>query len=101
MERGLRFGNAGILLLLPLLLKLLTGLGSAQSPGSMTGRDPPSATRGLGHVGGMAGVMERRLDYAGAPVTGADVTVEDDEAGSAGDADEPDRESKRNVGSAR
>uniref|UniRef100_A0A3B3I274 Eukaryotic translation initiation factor 2-alpha kinase 3 n=1 Tax=Oryzias latipes TaxID=8090 RepID=A0A3B3I274_ORYLA len=101
MERGLRFGNAGILLLLPLLLKLLTGLGSAQSPGSMTGRDPPSATRGSGHVGGMAGVMERRLDYAGAPVTGADVTVEDDEAGSAGDADEPDRESKRNVGSAR
>uniref|UniRef100_A0A3P9M6W2 Eukaryotic translation initiation factor 2-alpha kinase 3 n=1 Tax=Oryzias latipes TaxID=8090 RepID=A0A3P9M6W2_ORYLA len=101
MERGLRFGNAGILLLLPLLLKLLTGLGSAQSPGSMTGRDPPSATRGSGHVGGMAGVMERRLDYGGAPVTGADVTVEDDEAGSAGDADEPDRESKRNVGSAR
>uniref|UniRef100_A0A3P9HKF1 Eukaryotic translation initiation factor 2-alpha kinase 3 n=1 Tax=Oryzias latipes TaxID=8090 RepID=A0A3P9HKF1_ORYLA len=101
MERGLRFGNAGILLLLPLLLKLLTGLGSAQSPGSMTGRDPPSATRGSGHGGGMASVMERRLDYAGAPVTGADVTVEDDEAGSAGDADEPDRESKGNVGSAR
>ncbi|RVE56950.1 hypothetical protein OJAV_G00211390 [Oryzias javanicus] len=90
MERGLRFGNVGIFLVLLLLLKLRIGFGSAQSPGSIT------VSRGPGDG---AGVMERSLENLGAP--GADVTVEDDETGSAGEADEPGRERNGNVRTAR
>lgn len=90
MERGLRFGNVGIFLVLLLLLKLRIGFGSAQSPGSIT------VSRGPGDG---AGVMERSLENLGAP--GADVTVEDDETGPAGEADEPGRERNGNVRTAR
>ncbi|KAF6718318.1 Eukaryotic translation initiation factor 2-alpha kinase 3 [Oryzias melastigma] len=90
MERGFRFGNVGIFLVLLLLLKLRIGFGSAQSPGSIT------VSRGPGDG---AGVMERSLENLGAP--GADVTVEDDETGPAGEADEPGRERNGNVRTAR
>ncbi|KAM7376354.1 hypothetical protein PAMP_006095 [Pampus punctatissimus] len=97
MERGLHFGNVSISLVLLLLLKALTGFGTSQTQGSAIGREPQSAVRGSGSTTEEDGarVMERGLENVGAPVTGADVTVEDDEYGSAAEADESYGESKR------
>ncbi|XP_051237586.1 eukaryotic translation initiation factor 2-alpha kinase 3 [Dicentrarchus labrax] len=96
MERGLHFGNVSISLVLLLLLKALLGFGtSGQTQGSAVGREPQSATRGSGSTSEGDGdrVMERGLGNVVAPVILADVTVEDDENGSAGEADESHGES--------
>lgn len=87
MERGLHFGNVSISLVLLLLLKALTGFGTSQAQGSTVGRESQSASRGAGltPVEDGSRVMERGLENLGAPVSGADVTVEDDENGSAGE----------------
>ncbi|XP_061599130.1 eukaryotic translation initiation factor 2-alpha kinase 3 [Cololabis saira] len=103
MERGLHFGNVSIsLVLLLLLLKALTGSGASRVQGSpaaaAAGGEPRSAGRAAGwsspeHAAG-AMHMQRSLDggIMGTPVPpqvpGADVTVEDDENGSAGEFDE-------------
>ncbi|XP_040916825.1 eukaryotic translation initiation factor 2-alpha kinase 3 [Toxotes jaculatrix] len=99
MERGLHFGNVSISLVLLLLLKALIGFGTSQAQGSAIGREPQSAARGAGSTSLEDGarVMERGLENVGAPVIGADVTVEDDENASAGDADESYGESNGNV----
>lgn len=101
MERGLHFGNVSISLVLLLLLKALIGFGTSQTLGSTVGREPLSAaaTRGSGSTSGEDGarVMERGLENLGAPVIYADVTVEDDENGSAGETDESYGESNGNV----
>lgn len=99
MERGLHFGNVSISLVLLLLLKALTGFGTSQTQGSAIGRVSQSAARGLGATSEEDGarVMERGLENVGAPVAGADVTVEDDENGSAAEADESYGESNGNV----
>ncbi|XP_059209287.1 eukaryotic translation initiation factor 2-alpha kinase 3 [Centropristis striata] len=99
MERGLHFGNVSISLVLLLLLKALIGFGTSQAPGSAIGRESQSATRGSGPTSGEDGarVMERSLENVGSPVIVADVTVEDDENGSAGEADESNGESSGNV----
>lgn len=91
MERGLHSGNVSIslvlLLLLPLLLGFGFGFGSSQTPGSAGWRD--------------AG-MERGLEKRGAsPVIGGDVTVEDDDNGSAGEAEESYGESNGDVPASR
>ncbi|XP_028994933.1 eukaryotic translation initiation factor 2-alpha kinase 3 [Betta splendens] len=103
MERGLHFGNVSISLVLLLLLKALIGFGTSQAQGSAIGRDPQSATRAAAATSVEDGsrVMERGLDSLGAPVTGADVTVEDDENGSTGEADDFYGESTGNVRAAR
>lgn len=90
MERGLHFGNVSISLVLLLLLKALLGLGTSLAQGSTIVREPHSVARGSSLTSGEDGprVMERSLENIGSPVTGADVTVEDDENGSAGEADE-------------
>ncbi|KAK2826724.1 hypothetical protein Q5P01_020938 [Channa striata] len=100
MERGLHFGNVSISLVLLLLLKALIGFGTSQAQGSAIGREPQSAAaRGAGSTSEEDGsrVMERGLENVGAPVSGADVTVEDDETGSAGEAEETCGESNGNV----
>lgn len=99
MERGLHFGNVSISLVLLLLLKALTGFGTSQAQGSAIGREPQSAARGSGASSEEDGVrlMERGLGNIGAPVTGGDVTVEDDENGSAAEADESHGESNGNI----
>lgn len=98
MERGLHFGNVSISLVLLLLLKALIGFGTSQAQGSAIGREPQSATRSAGSTSEEDGarVMERGLENIGAPVIGADVTVEDDDNGSAGEADESYGESNGN-----
>lgn len=91
MERGLHFGNVSISLVLLLLLKALIGFGTSQAPGSAVGREPQSAAASLASgalTPGEDGVMERGLGSVGAPAVVADVTVEDDENGSAGEAEE-------------
>ncbi|XP_034715185.1 eukaryotic translation initiation factor 2-alpha kinase 3 [Etheostoma cragini] len=99
MERGLHFGNVSISLVLLLLLKALIGFGTSQAHGSAIGREPQSATRGSGSTTGEDGasVMERGLENVGPPVIVADVTVEDDDNGSAGETDDSYGESKGNV----
>lgn len=104
MERGLHFGNVSISLVLLLLLKALIGIGTSQAQGSAIGREPQSAAaaatnRGPGLTSAEDGarVMERGLENVGSPVIGADVTVEDDENGSAGEADESYGESNGSV----
>ncbi|XP_041810425.1 eukaryotic translation initiation factor 2-alpha kinase 3 [Chelmon rostratus] len=97
MERGLHFGNVSISLVLLLVLKALIGFGTSQTQGSAIGREPQSATRGSGSEEDGARVMERGLENVGAPVIVADVTVEDDDNGSAGEADESYGESNGNV----
>ncbi|XP_039994218.1 eukaryotic translation initiation factor 2-alpha kinase 3 [Xiphias gladius] len=103
MERGLHFGNVSISLVLLLLLKAFIGFGTSQAQGSAIGRELRSATRiaGLTSEEDGARVMERGLENVGAPVSGADVTVEDDENGSTGEADESYGESNGNVRSTR
>ncbi|GLD72140.1 eukaryotic translation initiation factor 2-alpha kinase 3 [Lates japonicus] len=98
MERGLHFGNVSISLVLLLLLKALIGFGTSQAQGSAIGREPQSATRSAGSTSEEDGarVMERGLENIGAPVIGADVTVEDDDNGSTGEADESYGESNGN-----
>lgn len=85
--------------MLLLLLKALIGFGTSQAQGSAIGREPQSATRGSGSTSGEDGarVMERGLENVGPPVIVADVTVEDDDNGSAGETDESYGESKGNV----
>lgn len=99
MERGLHFGNVSISLVLLLLLKALIGFGTSQTQGSAVGREPQSAARGSGSTSEDDGarVMERGLGNVGAPVIVADVTVEDDDNGSTGEADETHGESNGNV----
>ncbi|KAK5857778.1 hypothetical protein PBY51_010998 [Eleginops maclovinus] len=92
MERGLHFGNVSISLVLLLLLNVLIGFGTSQAPGSATGREPQFSTRGSASTSGDedgARVMERSsLENVGSPVIVADVTVEDDDNGSAGETEE-------------
>lgn len=99
MERGLHFGNVSISLVLLLLLKVLTGFETSQTQGSAIGREPQSVTRGSGLTSEEDGarVMQRGLENVGAPVIVADVTVEDDDNGSPGEADESYGESNGNV----
>ncbi|XP_068436578.1 eukaryotic translation initiation factor 2-alpha kinase 3 [Clinocottus analis] len=99
MERGLHFGNVSISLVLLLLLKALTGFGTTQAQGSTIGREPQSVARGSGSTSEEDGtrVMERGLENVGSPVIVADVTVEDDDHGSAGEADESFGESNGRV----
>lgn len=103
MERGLHFGNVSISLVLLLLLKALIGFGTSQAQGSAIGREPQSAARGAGSSSEEDGsrAMERGLENVGAPVTGADVTVEDDENGSAGETGESYGERNGNVQASR
>lgn len=99
MERGLHFGNVSISLVLLLLLKVLIGIGTSQNQGSTIGREPQSVTRGpsLTSEENAARVMKRGLDNVGTPVIVADVTVEDDDNGSPGEAEESHEESNGNV----
>lgn len=92
MERGLHFVSISLLL-------LLVGFGSSHSPGSAVVREPRSVTRGPGLTSGEDGARatKRGLGQVGAPVIAADVTVEDDDNGSAGEADEALGESGGNV----
>uniref|UniRef100_A0A3Q0T1G6 Eukaryotic translation initiation factor 2-alpha kinase 3 n=1 Tax=Amphilophus citrinellus TaxID=61819 RepID=A0A3Q0T1G6_AMPCI len=87
MERGLHFGNVSISLVLLLLLKTLIGFGTSQAQGSAIGRVPQSTTGSPGSTSAEDGarVMERGLENVGTSVIGPDVTVEDDENGSAGE----------------
>ncbi|XP_076830565.1 LOW QUALITY PROTEIN: eukaryotic translation initiation factor 2-alpha kinase 3 [Brachyhypopomus gauderio] len=90
MERGLRFGDAGIslalLLLLLLVFRVVTGISQA---GSVSARDLETApTRASAPAGDAAGVMARGLESVGARGSG-DVTVEDDESGASGEREEP------------
>uniref|UniRef100_A0A3Q0T1G9 non-specific serine/threonine protein kinase n=1 Tax=Amphilophus citrinellus TaxID=61819 RepID=A0A3Q0T1G9_AMPCI len=99
MERGLHFGNVSISLVLLLLLKTLIGFGTSQAQGSAIGRVPQSTTGSPGSTSAEDGarVMERGLENVGTSVIGPDVTVEDDENGSAGEADESHGESNGSV----
>lgn len=99
MERGLHFGNVSISLVLLLLLKSLIGFGTLQTQGSAIGREPHSVNRGSSLTSEEDGarVMERGLENVGAPVIVADVTVEDDDNGSAGETDDSHGESSGNV----
>lgn len=80
MERGLHFGNVSISLV---LLLLFIGLDTSQTR---------SSTAAVGeHVRAMdhhQQQQQRGWEDGGAPVFGADVTVEDDENGSAGETDD-------------
>ncbi|KAF0043830.1 hypothetical protein F2P81_002988 [Scophthalmus maximus] len=94
-HRGLRFGHVSISLVLLLLLNALIGPGTPQAQGFATLREPPqqpaaaaARTARSSPAEDGARVMERGLGNAGAPVIGADVIVEDDDNGSAGEADE-------------
>eukprot|EP00066_Takifugu_rubripes_P009668 XP_003976848.1 PREDICTED: eukaryotic translation initiation factor 2-alpha kinase 3 [Takifugu rubripes] len=97
MERGLHFVSFSLVLLL--LLKTLVGFGTSHTQGSAVVREPQSVTRGSGLTSEEDGarVMERGLGQVGAPVIAADVTVEDDENGSAGEANEAFGDSGANV----
>ncbi|XP_027857396.1 eukaryotic translation initiation factor 2-alpha kinase 3 [Xiphophorus couchianus] len=104
MERGLHFGSVSItlvLLLLLLLLKALIGFGTSEAQGSATGLEPGSDSRGSaatsGEHGPTAAVEDVCMENTGSAVTGADVTVEDDENWSAGEAEESRGESDGNV----
>lgn len=83
-----------ISLLLPLLLLLhntLVGFGTLHTQGSAVIREPPrSVTRGssLTSEEDAGRAMKRGFGEVSAPVVAADVTVEDDDHGSAGEADE-------------
>ncbi|XP_034051256.1 eukaryotic translation initiation factor 2-alpha kinase 3 [Thalassophryne amazonica] len=90
MESGLHFGNVSISLVLLLLLKVLLGLGTSHSQSFVVGGEQRSAARGSRSSWEGDGVMERGLENVGAPVSGADVTVEDDDNGPAGENEEPD-----------
>lgn len=91
MERGLHFGNVSISLVLLLLLKTLIGFGTSQAQSSAIGSSgSTSAEDG-------ARVMERGLENVGTSIIGPDITVEDDENGSAGEADESHGESNGSV----
>lgn len=98
MERGLHFGNVSISLVLLLLLKVLTGFGTTQAQGSAIGGEPRSLARASGVTSEEDGAraMERGLENVRSPAIVADVTVEDDENGPAGEADEPSGESNGN-----
>lgn len=78
-----------ISLVLLLLLKALAGFGTSQTQGSIIGQEAQSTGSLSASVEDGSRVMERGLENVGIPVTGADVTVEDDENVSAGEADEP------------
>lgn len=97
MERGLHFVSFSLVLLL--LLKTLVGFGTSHTQGSAVVREPQSVTRGSGLTSEEDGarVMKRGLGEVGAPVIAADVTVEDDDNGSAGEANEAFGESGGNV----
>lgn len=107
MERGLHFGNVSISLVLLLLLKALIGFGTSQAQGSAIGREPQQSAAAAAAAAGGSGStsedddgardMQRGLENVGAPVIVADVTVEDDENGSAAEADEAYGESNGNV----
>ncbi|XP_076604174.1 eukaryotic translation initiation factor 2-alpha kinase 3 [Chaetodon auriga] len=99
MERGLHFGNVSISLVLLLVLKALIGFGTSQTQGSAIGRELQSVARDSGSTSEENGaeVTERGLENVGAPMIVADVTVEDDDNGSAGEADDSYGESKGNV----
>uniref|UniRef100_A0A3Q3XLX9 Eukaryotic translation initiation factor 2-alpha kinase 3 n=1 Tax=Mola mola TaxID=94237 RepID=A0A3Q3XLX9_MOLML len=100
MERGLHFGNVSISLVLLLFLKVLIGFGTPHTQGSAIGREPQSVlarSSGLTSEEDGAGVMELGLENVGAPVVAADVIVEDDDNGSAGEAEESYGESDGNV----
>ncbi|XP_035466010.2 eukaryotic translation initiation factor 2-alpha kinase 3 isoform X2 [Scophthalmus maximus] len=108
MERGLRFGHVSISLVLLLLLNALIGPGTPQAQGFATLREPPQQPAAAAAAAAArtarsspaedgARVMERGLGNAGAPVIGADVIVEDDDNGSAGEADEAYGENNGNV----
>lgn len=88
MERGLRLVSISLVLLL--LLKTLVGLGTSHTRGSAVIREPRSVTRGSGLTSeeDAATAMKRGFGGVSAPVIAADVTVEDDDNGSAGEADE-------------
>lgn len=111
MERGLHFGNVSISLVLLLLLQSLTGFGISQTQGSAVVREPNSAAaasataRDSGSTTtaeNAARVMKQRgWENLGAPAIGADVTVEDDDNGSAGEAEEAYGESGGNVQASR
>lgn len=103
MERGLHFGNVSISLVLLLLLKVLIGFGTSQVQGSAVGREPQSFSRvsALTSEKDGARVMKRGSEDVDAPVTGADVTVEDDDNGSPGESDDSYGENNGNVGPSR
>ncbi|XP_036429835.1 eukaryotic translation initiation factor 2-alpha kinase 3 [Colossoma macropomum] len=80
MERGLRFGIAGISLVLLLILKGVTG---TLQTSSLSGRNLEAPAAGDGAV------MER-LESSGSPGTGTgDVTVEDESGAAGGEGEEP------------
>lgn len=97
MERGLHFVSISLVLLL--FLKTLVGFGTSHTQGSAIVREPQSVTRGSSLTSEEDGAraMKRGLGELGAPVISADVTVEDDDNGSAGEADEAFGESGGNV----
>lgn len=99
MERGLHFGNVSISLVLLLLLNVLIGFGTSQAQGSAVGREPQSFSRvsTLTSEEDGARVMKRGSEDVDAPVTGADVTVEDDDNGSPGESDDSYGENNGNV----
>lgn len=106
MERGLLSGNVSITLLLLLLLNATTsfGFGTSHPRGSAILREPQPSGRTVDSISAEDGaaasgaVMEqRRIENVAASVSGADVTVEDDDNGSAGDAEETYGESNGNV----
>lgn len=72
------------------MLKTLVGFGTSHTQGSAAVRDPRPVTRGSGLTSEEDGarVMKRGFGEVGAPVVAADVTVEDDENGPAGEASE-------------
>ncbi|XP_068195565.1 eukaryotic translation initiation factor 2-alpha kinase 3 [Antennarius striatus] len=100
MERGLHFGNVSISLVLLLLLETLIGFGTSQTQSSAIGRELQSAARGsVSTTDGDDGVsvMERGLENSGTPVIAADVTVEDDDNGPAGETEESYGENSGNI----
>ncbi|KAM9355748.1 eukaryotic translation initiation factor 2-alpha kinase 3 [Pholidichthys leucotaenia] len=92
MERGLHFRSVSISLVLLLLLlrKALVGFGTSLPQGSAAVGQLHSAARGSEPTPAEDGaaIMKRGLDSVGAPAIGADVTVEDDENGPAGESDD-------------
>uniref|UniRef100_A0A8C6S852 Eukaryotic translation initiation factor 2-alpha kinase 3 n=1 Tax=Neogobius melanostomus TaxID=47308 RepID=A0A8C6S852_9GOBI len=115
MERGLRFGNVSIsLVLLLLLLKPLIGLGTSLAQGSTNtvGTELPSSTASSAGEHGLRAMDHHQYqhhnnqhqrregnwgeDSSGAPMVG-DVTVEDDDLGSAGDAEDSSADNSSNV----
>lgn len=120
MERGLRFGNVSIsLVLLLLLLKPLIALGTSLTQGSAStvGTEQPSfaARAAASSSAGKHGVraMEQPHhqhhnsnqqrdrgwgeDGSGTPMSGGDVTVEDDDIGSTGETEESYADNSSNV----